>query len=158
MTDVWVVNASPIIVLAKASRLQLISGSCREVIIPEAVATEILAGPVPDPARQAIQQGWGRTVACLSAPASVLEWGLGAGETSVLALALERKLTAVLDDYMARVCARTLGIEVIGTLGVILRAKKKSIIPCAADVLKAVRAAGLHFVRVALQGVGEVWE
>ena len=130
--------------------------------MPDAVVAEILAGPPSDPARQALQGGWGQTVACPHIPPRLLEWGLGAGETAVLALAAEGKLTAVLDDAAARTCAKAMGIEVIGTLGVVLRAKKKTLIPSAADVLKGLRMAGLYLddvvVRSALEGVGEKWE
>jgi predicted nucleic acid-binding protein len=51
VNDVWVVNASPVIALAKADRLHLLHDSCRELLIAEAVAAEILAGPPSDPAR-----------------------------------------------------------------------------------------------------------
>jgi len=123
---------------------------------------EILAGPPSDPARQALEGGWGKVVACPSISSFLLEWGLGMGETAVLALAAERRLTAVLDDAAARTCARAMGIEVIGTLGAVLRAKKRGLIPSAADVLKGLRMAGLHLddsvVRSALEGVGEGWE
>jgi predicted nucleic acid-binding protein len=70
--------------------------------------------------------------------------------------------TAILDDAAARTCARALGVEVVGTLGVVLRAKRKAVIPSAADVLKALRAAGLRLddkvVRLALEAIGETWE
>jgi predicted nucleic acid-binding protein len=161
VSDIWVVNASPVIALAKAERIDLLERSCRELLVPEAVVAEILAGPPSDPARHAIQGGWGQTVACPHIPPRLLEWGLGTGETAVLALAAERRLTAVLDDAAARTCAKALGIDVIGTLGVVLRAKKKAIIPSAADVLKALRTAGLYLnddvVRAALEGIGEGW-
>ncbi len=39
-----VVNASPLIVLAKIGRLQLLDALGSEVIVPEAVAAEILRG------------------------------------------------------------------------------------------------------------------
>ena len=93
----------------------------------------------------------------------LLEWGLGTGETAVLAIAMERSpATAVLDDAAARTCAKALGIEVIGTLGVVLRAKRNAIISSAADVLKALQVAGLrlddNMVRFVLEGIGETWE
>jgi predicted nucleic acid-binding protein len=54
---------------------------------------------------------------------------LGRGETEVLALALEReKAIAVLDDRLARRLARTLGIALTGTLGVLLDGKKAGLI------------------------------
>ena len=163
MSDIWVVNASPIIALAKADRLHLLNDLCRELLVPEAVVAEVLAGPPSDPARQTLQRGWALTVAPQSIAPGLLEWGLGMGETAVLAVALERRpANAVLDDAAARTCAKALGIEVMGTLGVVLRAKKKAIIPSAADVLKALRTAGLHLddnmARSALEGVGEPWE
>ncbi len=161
MTDIWVVNASPVIALAKAQHLHLLERSCRELLIPEAVATEILAGPPADPARQAVQSGWGHRVACPDIPPSLLEWGLGTGETAVLSLAAQRKLTTVIDDSAARACAKSLGIDAIGTLAVVLRAKRKAIIPSATDVLKALRAVGFYLddevVRAALETIGEGW-
>jgi predicted nucleic acid-binding protein len=130
--------------------------------LPEAVANEILAGPASDPARQALQAGWGQRVSVQDIPADLLEWGLGAGETAVLVLAQQRPSSeAILDDAVARACGKAFGISLIGTLGVILRAKKRGLIPEAAEVLKAVRAAGLHLddrtIRLALARAGEVW-
>ena len=163
MSDLWVVNASPIIALAKIGRLSLLDDLCKDLFVPEAVVAEILAGPSSDPARQSIEDGWGSTVAVDNIVPDLLEWGLGAGETAVLALAMKRKpATAVLDDAAARTCARAWGIEVIGTLGVVLRARKKSLIPSAADVLKSLRASGLRLddkmICSALEGIGEKWE
>lgn len=162
MSDIWVANASPLIALATAGCLDLLERSCREVLVPLPVVEEVLAGPPSDPARQAIEAGWGHRVECSPAPLAIVEWGLGEGETAVLALAVERKLTAVLDDAAARTCAKAIGIRLIGTLGVVLRAKNKGIIYSAADVLRTVRDAGLYLdndsIRAALKGVGEVWE
>jgi len=53
-------------------------------------------------------------------------------------------------------------MQVIGTLGVILRAKRNGLIPSAGDLLKSLLAAGLYLddkvVVSALHGVGETWE
>jgi predicted nucleic acid-binding protein len=118
---------------------------CKELLVPEAVVTEILAGPPSDPARLAVQRGWGTKVAASRIAPDLLEWGLGAGETAVLAVAMERHpATAILDDAAARICAKTLGIEVLGTLGAVLRAKKKAVISSAADVFKALQVVGLR--------------
>ena len=54
MRVTWVVNASPLISLAKIGRLDLLSAAEREVLIPAAVAKEILAGPAGDPASVAL--------------------------------------------------------------------------------------------------------
>jgi predicted nucleic acid-binding protein len=163
VTDLWIVNASPVIVLAKVEQLQLLQRLCQELLVPQAVVMEILTGPSSDPARQALEQGWGKVAVPKNIPPELLEWGLGPGETAVLAMSLERKSSAVvLDDAAARNCAKTLGLEVIGTLGVILRAKRKGLIPSAAELLKKLRKVGLHLdnkvVDLALHGIGETWE
>jgi hypothetical protein len=163
VSEVWVANASPIIVLAKAGYLDLITNLSREVLLPQAVVDEIIAGPPTDPARQFIEGGWGvRVTARLIAP-ELLEWGLGPGETSVLALAQERgSAIAVLDDAAARTCAKVLGVPVIGTLGIIVRAKLQGLVPSAAEAMKALRRVGLHLddgtIHHALMHVSETWE
>ena len=150
MPDRWVANASPVITLAKAGHLALLTALATEVLLPEAVVAEVLAGPVTDPARQAVEEGWGTRVAVPRVPVAVLEWGLGAGET------------AVLDDAASRRCARTLGIPSMGTLGVVIRAKHQGRIVSAAVVIGALRTAGLYvddalMARVLRESVGEVW-
>jgi predicted nucleic acid-binding protein len=160
--DVWVVDSSPIIVLAKVGHLNLLRDLPDEMVLPDAVATEVLAGPESDPARQILQGGWGGRQSPATIPAELLGWAIDPGETAVLALARERTpATAILDDAAARACAKAFGIPLLGTLGVILRAKKRGLIPEAAEVLKAVRAAGLHLddrtIRLALGHVGETW-
>jgi hypothetical protein len=50
---------------------------------------------------------------------------LGKGESEVIALSLEEKSVAVLDDYVARKTARELGLKVKGTLGILIDAKKE---------------------------------
>jgi len=49
--DAWVVNASPIITLAKAGHLELIEEPGIDVLVPDAVSTEVLSGSISDPAR-----------------------------------------------------------------------------------------------------------
>jgi hypothetical protein len=58
----WVVNASPVITLAKAGYLHLFDQLSQEILIPRPVIEEILAGPPSDPARKAAESGWGHPV------------------------------------------------------------------------------------------------
>ncbi len=46
---------------------------------------------------------------------------VGRGETEVIALGLELSCPVVLDDRLARLRARRAGLEITGTLGVLLR-------------------------------------
>lgn len=131
-----------------------------EVFVPDPVAKELLAGPSDDPARLAIAGGWGRRLSPGAYPAALLEWGLGVGETSVLALALEHQpCTVILDDAAARAAARTFGVRTLGTIGLLVRAKLRNLIPSAAQAISEVRGAGLYvddaIVAAALHETGE---
>jgi len=57
MTERWVLNASPLIVLAAVEQDDLIHQLADQVVVPQAVADEILAGPVDDRARHQIASG-----------------------------------------------------------------------------------------------------
>ena len=163
MRETWVVNASPLISLAKIGRLDLLRSAERDVLIPAAVAEEILAGPAGDPASLALSAGDLAERVPTANRVEVVEWGLGAGETAVLSLALEMAATAVIDDREARAAARALGFRLIGTLGVVIRARRDGRIPSAAAVMADLRRVGLRLdddlLRHALrQFVGEDWE
>lgn len=49
MSEGWVINASPIITLAKVGRLDLLEELAPDIGIPLAVVKEIMAGPESDP-------------------------------------------------------------------------------------------------------------
>jgi predicted nucleic acid-binding protein len=95
----------------------------------------------------------------LSPAATILAWDLGAGESQVIAHCLEKGRRAVLDDGNARACALSHSIPIIGTLGIVLRAKKQGLIPAARPVIEQVRTAGSflddELVEQALAQIGE---
>jgi predicted nucleic acid-binding protein len=86
-----------------------------------------------------------RALRDVGAPAPfVLAWDLGAGESAVLtAVAGSPGSVAVLDDLAARRCALALGIDVTGTLGLLLMAKRAGAIASLRRALDAVTDAGL---------------
>lgn len=162
MGDVWIADASPLIALARIEQLELLDALSNTVLIPSAVREEVLAGPAEDLARQKLQQGWGQPAHAVGVPDRVIEWGLGPGESEVIALGLERPgATLVLDDAEARSCARTLGLRLIGTVAVVLRAQQAGIVPSAAAVFRHLRDGGFHLsdelVEKVLETVGETW-
>ncbi|MDM8007421.1 MAG: hypothetical protein QUV05_14880 [Phycisphaerae bacterium] len=54
MSETWVVNASPVIALARIGQLRFLEELASLLLLPEAVAAEILAGPDDDSARIAV--------------------------------------------------------------------------------------------------------
>ena len=163
MTERWVLNTSPLIVLARVGQEHLFHTLADEVVIPRAVAVEIEAGPTNDPARQVLADGQFTIVEAVPAP-EVLAWDLGAGETAVLSYALkEAGWTVVLDDAAARKCAWSFGLRLKGTLAVVILAKQHGLISSATDVLRSLLNIGFRLdenvVREALsRTVGEKWE
>ena len=163
MSERWVRNASPLIVLARIDCTGLLFALADELVVPSAVAAEIKAGPSSDRARQAIEAGKFVIVDTPPPPAEVQAWDLGAGETAVLSLAVaEDGWTVILDDAMARKCARSFSRRVKGTLGIILLAQQSGLIPSAAEVIRSLRTTGLHLddqiIREALaRTTGEEW-
>ncbi|MFZ0615287.1 MAG: DUF3368 domain-containing protein [Chthoniobacterales bacterium] len=146
-----VFNASPLIVLAKSGLLDRILQLGDTVIIPRPVADEIASVRDPqDPAAAWLRQPSAQRLLTDSQECSpfVGAWDLGAGESSVIMLALEGDgRQAVLDDLAARRCASALGIKVIGTIGLLLLAKQRGLIPAIRPALQSVEDAGLFLSR-----------
>ncbi len=162
MPECWVLNASPIISLARVDRANLLFSIPDEVVVPQAVFDEVMAGPATDAARVFLQSKESVIVTSESS-SEITTWDLGSGETAVLSFALANpNYVAILDDAAARKCANSFSIPVKGTLAVVLMAKQKNLIPSAADVLHSLRTVGFHLdVRIiekALKDVtGESW-
>lgn len=116
MNETWITNASPIIVLAKIDKLDLLLITGRLVLVPEAVAKEILKAPAQDATREALESGWGSQPVPVTPEPEILEWGLGTGELAVLSLARQRNGVAIVDDRAARMACKALGIRLAGTL------------------------------------------
>jgi len=65
------------IVLGKIGRMELLLDENRKVLVPDAVAEEIGNGPLNDPARQALADGWNNGSVAVTNDPAVIEWGLG---------------------------------------------------------------------------------
>lgn len=122
----WVVDTSPLIFLAKLDRLDLLRRGAEQIVVPPAVFREI--DEYPDSASESIDKA---KTSWLSMRAvedrrlvDVLMADLDAGESEVIALALELEAERViLDDLDARRLAQRLGVSPVGTLGLLLAAK-----------------------------------
>lgn len=126
-----VTNASPLIALDRVGLGSLLGDLFGVVYVPPAVEREVFAaGEIP---------GW-ITVVHLTDPLASAEFAtrLGLGERETISLALELGASeVVIDDLPARRLAATLGLPVIGTLGVLLRAKHRGLVPTLRPVIEA---------------------
>lgn len=160
--EVWVADSTPLIVLAKIGHLHLLTLFAETILIPQIVADEVQAGAADDPAHAALAAGFGQSAAAVPVPALVATHRLDAGEESVLAHALTLPGSrAVLDDGKARSAAQELNIPMIGTLGIITRARAAGHIPLAKPLIEALRQVDFHandaLLRTVLNRLGETW-
>lgn len=134
-------DTSVLFYLHQLQLLHLLPALSGKVIVPPAVLAELAAArelnlDIPELEKMA----W----VVIRKPASVaalpLVTDLGPGESEVLALALESPdAVVIIDDALARRLAKTLGIRITGTLGVLLSAKRSGLIPLVAPILDALQ-------------------
>jgi uncharacterized protein len=116
--QIAVSNSSPLIALEQVGQLDLLEKLFADTIVPPAVVREI-APTVQLPAWMTIQP--------LGQPIEpqVISASLGAGESEAISLALEIKADLIiLDERSARRLAVSLCLKIIGTVGILLDAKK----------------------------------
>jgi predicted nucleic acid-binding protein len=146
VSDTLVVNASPLIFLGNAGRLDLLraTGASR-IIVPRAVFDEVTATQHSDRAAVALAESdWIERVAPIDLPPTITEWDLGSGESAVIAVALGiRGARPVIDDLAGRRCALVLGLDVMGTIGIVIAAHRRGQIADPLRVLLDLRAAGM---------------
>ena len=113
---------APLILLGKIGRLDLLESLAASLVVPQSVIREIGAGAEAD------------TTAVATA-AWALRWAV-----------------AILDDGEVRSCAQSLDLPIIGTLGIILRARKQDLLPAARPLVDQILAAGSHINRELVEG------
>ncbi len=99
----------------------------------------------------------------LPPPPALDEWDLGRGERCVIAhVASQPDLLAVLDDLRARQAAKALGLQVTGTLGILVRAKRAGLLANVSPLIAAMKDLGFYaseaVIRETLASVGEASE
>lgn len=150
MTRIAVTDASPLINFHQIDRLDLLRRVFSRVVAPPAVARETAPslGALPP---------W---IAEGSPPAFPQEaLALDAGEREAIALAVHLSAAVILDDLAARKIAARLGLLVVGSVGVLLEARRRGYIEVVRPDLDAMIANGLYITdrlyREALQIAGE---
>jgi len=151
-------DAGPLISLGRLDQLPLLGALFAEVQVPDIVIDECLARPdMPDAQRiwQALASGL-----LLRCPAPSMQLpGLQPGESAAIGRALEIGAALLMDERAGRSRALALGLEVTGTVGVLVRARRRGLVGPLTPLLAALRASGQRLsdalVRQALADVGE---
>ena len=86
MSEIWVINASPLISLGRIGQLTLLEKLAIEILVPEAVITEVRAGLGKDNfTLTTVAWAESRRVSDIPIPLSVAGWDLGRGESQPVA-------------------------------------------------------------------------
>lgn len=157
-----VVNTSPLLALAACAQLELLRRLHRRVVVPHAVITELERGHAQAKllALETERPDWLEVAALISPPSPLLTAYLDAGEAAVIALAVKQAIRrVVIDERRARMVARTMGLEVMGSIGILLRAKREGFIAEIKPSIEAMQAQGIRLserlLEFALHEAGE---
>jgi predicted nucleic acid-binding protein len=131
-------NSSPLISFDHLGKAELLAKLFDKILIPPAVRQEAYESlPLP----QWVEER------SLAQPLSALtlRWRLGNGEREAIALALELEADFLLmDDLAGRRAATGLGLRVLGTLGILLQAKERNLIPAVKPLVEQLLAFGFY--------------
>jgi len=157
-----VCDTSPLILLSKVRRLDLLAELYEEVTIPASVMEEMEAKPgrEMEQIRALLQSPKFQLRKATKRTLERLPPGLGRGEREAIALALETKADlVVLDDQQGRRVAREKGLSIAGTVGILIEARERGIIPSVRRELDHLIEAGMWieeaFYHRILQEFGE---
>lgn len=141
-----VADSGPIIALARLQLLWLPARLERELLVTGSVWTEVTRAPARGelPMLQAaLSSGWltvlpdtGLTDARLAAVQ------LDEGELAALSLALQRGAAVLIDELRGRTVAAQLGLDVVGTLGLLLIARERGLVGSLRPLVELLKGSG----------------
>jgi predicted nucleic acid-binding protein len=162
MARIVLIDASPLIVLSRIDGLHWIKAIFGPVHLPLAVRKEVITGKD--------KKGEPMIRAAIDRKVLVVlrrDWKLpqfpflGEGEAACIRAAVNLRQPSLLlmDDKAGRTTAIELGLKVAGTAAVIAMAKRKNLIPSAADVFERLLQTDFRLsaevIRAALEAAGE---
>ena len=145
-------NTTPLIAFARIGELALLQKIVEHVLIPDAVWREVTEAGNRLGAEEIRNASWVevRTVRAIPPELSPL---LGPGETEAIALAEEITASEILlDERAARAIATARGLNIIGTAGLLARAKQRGLITLVRPFLEGMQVQGIRYSRRFVEG------
>lgn len=140
-------DSSPLILLARIGRFELLHDLFSEILIPPAVFDEVVSVNPTRVGALEVKLTPRIRICELPDPGLLLTISrLGLGESEVIALAqsVGEVDAVILDDYQARRTARQRNLPVVGSAGMVLLAKRRGLIFRVAPLLDELMGAGLR--------------
>jgi len=136
-----VINTSPWIALSLCNQTSLLNQLYSQVLMPTTVKDEILVGGKKGVGVKELNvSGW--------------LYELEKGEAEVIVLAIEKGIKLVLiDEKIARLQAKVLNLDVIGTLGLLLKAKKRRLIENIKPLISSIVEGGYWTKEDIIEGI-----
>jgi predicted nucleic acid-binding protein len=132
-------DSSSLVGLQRIDHLSLLQQLFGEVLVPEAVAREVVRKLPNLPPWVRIRK------LSYPLPPEVIGQRLGDGESEAIALAFETSASRVIiDDLQARILASRLGLQVVGTAALLYMAKVRGVVPAVRPLLDAMLAKGFR--------------
>ncbi len=158
MTERIVTNTSPLLAFAKMRAFEVIGKLPFDFICPTEVETEILVG-----ANQGYETEipeWLKILPLNSAISAVAIASLDIGEAAVIQLAIEQNIEIVcIDELKGRRAASAVGLKIVGSLGLLGKAKTLGIITEVKPYIEKARSGGIFYddnlIETFLKSLGE---
>ncbi|HRZ07774.1 MAG TPA: DUF3368 domain-containing protein [Candidatus Contendobacter sp.] len=152
-------NTTPFVALASIQQLDLMPRLFQRIHVVEEVVAECRAGgriPVPELTRLP----WIQVVSATPLVYSTLLLALDKGEKHTLDMAIQYRADwVIIDEKIGRNVAEYLGLNVVGTLGILLKAKQAGWIASFSQSVMAMQSQGIFYhprlIRKLATAVGE---
>ncbi|MEM7510377.1 MAG: DUF3368 domain-containing protein [Bacteroidota bacterium] len=133
--SIIITDASPLIALIKINKLEILDQLFDKILITDVVRDEVRSN-LPE---------WIKVSSNYNLEQKkLLELELDPGEASAISLALGMPNSLlIIDEKKGRKVAKRLGLKIIGTIGVVVKAKQQGVIPTAKEVLEDLEKSGL---------------
>jgi len=159
-----VADAGPIIHLSRIGQVDLLPALYERLLIPPSVYEEVVqAGRGHAGSVELEDAPWAEVVEHIpdAEVFASLRSRVDAGEAAAICLACDRQADLILsDDREARALARESGLQVQGTLGILLEAKRRGYVSRLVPLLRELKAKGTwlseSLIREVLRQAGEI--
>lgn len=147
-------NSSPLILFAAIERFDLLEAVFGRLLIPPEVWNEVVERGNDRPGIKEVRSSAWLQVVPLADDRIAYQFltRLDSGEAHAIALCIERPdvEALVIDDFAGRRLARSIGLDVVGSAGVLVRAKERGIIRQVKPLLDDLVNAGLYMSESAI--------
>ncbi len=144
MIERIVTNSSPLLTFAKMQAFDVIGKLPFEFVCPTEVETEILVG-----ANQGYETEipeWLKVLSLSSAISPLAVASLVVGEAAVIQLAIEQNIeTVCIDERTGRRAALAVGLKVVGSLGLLGKAKTLGLISEVRPFIEKAKSGGIFY-------------